>query len=221
MLRMERLKTQLRKGTSVTAAIYDAGYGSGSRVYECAHATLGMTPGAYRRKGQGMDIHYRVVPTRFGGVLIGATKRGVCYVSLGDDTRTLETALKREYPNATIECAPDVSHRWTKALLRLVDGDRVPMPLDVPGTTFQWKVWKALQRIPYGGTRTYSEVAESIGQSSAARAVARACATNPVSLVVPCHRVVRADGTLGGYAWGLDRKRRLIEHEASLAQKRP
>ena len=221
MLRMERLKTQLRKGTSVTEAIYGAGYGSGSRVYEHAHAALGMTPGAYRRKGQGMDIQYWVVPTRFGRVLIGATKRGVCYVSLGDETQTLEAALKREYPNATIERAADLPHRWTKAVLRLVDGDRVPMPLDVPGTTFQWKVWKALQRIPYGGTRTYSEVAESIGQPSAARAVARACATNPVSLVVPCHRVVRADGMLGGYAWGLDRKRQLIEHEANRVQKRP
>ena len=166
-----------------------------------------------------MDIQYWVVSTRFGHVIIGATERGVCHVSLGDDTRAVEAALKREYPNATIERARNGSHRWSQAVLRLVEGKRAPVPLDVPGTIFQRRVWKALQRIPYGATRSYADVAKSIGQPRAARAVARACATNPVSLVVPCHRVVRTDGSLGGYAWGIDRKRRLIEHEAAKARR--
>lgn len=215
--RVERFKTHLRRGETVTTATYEAGYGSGSRVYEQLPARLGMTPGAYRAGGRGMRIHYTIVRSPLGRLLVGATERGVCAVSLGDEDAALERALCEEYPNAAIERGNGALDRWVASVLRLVQGEGPgrAVPIDVPATAFQWRVWKALQQIPRGRTRSYSQVARAVGQPTAVRAVARACATNPVALIVPCHRVVRQDGDLGGYRWGLQRKRRLLENEGA------
>jgi AraC family transcriptional regulator of adaptative response/methylated-DNA-[protein]-cysteine methyltransferase len=212
--RMERMKTQLRKGDSVSRATYDAGYSSPSRAYDESRARLGMTPGAYRHGGRGVAIRFTTMDTTLGTVIIGATERGLCFVALGQDSRRLEDELRREYPAAAIERADDELRGWAGGVVaRLAGGEADRLPLDVPGTDFQWRVWEALLRIPRGETRTYAQVARELGQPTAARAVARACATNQVSLVIPCHRVVRGDGGLGGYRWGIDRKRELLAAE--------
>jgi AraC family transcriptional regulator of adaptative response/methylated-DNA-[protein]-cysteine methyltransferase len=217
--RLERLKACLREGNSVTDAIYEAGYGSGSRAYEQSDAHLGMTPGTYRRGGRGMSIRYAVAPSPLGRLLVGVTERGVCAVAVGDNDADLAAALRREYPQAEIEeAAPDGNlGEWLAAIVRHLEGEepRLALPLDVQATAFQWRVWKALQEIPYGSTRSYGEIAAALGMPRAARAVARACATNPVALAVPCHRAVRAGGEPGGYRWGAGRKRRLLEREAA------
>lgn len=214
--RLERLKERLREGETVSRAAFDAGYGSTSRVYERAAENLGMTPGAYRRGGDGMRIRYTTTATRLGRLLVAATERGLCAVALGDDDTVLLDDLRREYPRATIEPADDELESWLDAILAYLEGERtqLPLPLDLPATDFQRRVWQALREIPYGTTRSYRELAESIGRPTAARAVARACASNRVALVIPCHRVVRGDGDLSGYRWGADRKRRLLEMEA-------
>ena len=212
--RMERMKTQLKNGTSVSRATYDAGYSSPSRAYDESRARLGMTPGAYRHGGRGVAIRFTTVDTALGAVIVAATERGVCFVALGDDPGALESELRREYPAAQVTRDDDELRSWAGAVVARLAGDEADrLPLDVPGTEFQWRVWEALQRIPRGETRTYAEVARELGQPSAARAVARACATNQVSLVIPCHRVVRGDGGLGGYRWGVDRKRELLAAE--------
>ena len=227
--RLGRLKAQLKKGQDVTAALYEAGYGSSRGLYERAPSQLGMTPGAYRRGGRGMDIHYTMLGSPLGRLLVAATERGVCSVCLGDSAAALEAAMRAEYPAARIArmvraggkgaaaAASDGLGRWAQALVRHLEGKlpSVDLPLDVRATAFQWRVWRELQAIPYGSTRSYSEVARAIGRPRATRAVARACATNPVAIAVPCHRVVRGDGTLGGYRWGLERKRLLLEREAA------
>lgn len=217
-MRARRFREHLRAGETVSRATYEAGYGSSSRVYEKDPAILGMTPSAFRRGGRGMRIQYTIVDSPVGALLVAFTERGVCAVSLGDDTRAREDELRADFPQADIERANDADHEWVKAVL-----DRVSMtsardsaiPLDVAGTAFQWRVWKELQRIPAGRTRSYRDVAVAIGRPTAARAVARACATNPVAVVIPCHRVVRGDGALGGYRWGLERKVRLLDRERS------
>lgn len=215
-LRLRRVKSQLRAGGDITGALYEAGYGSSSRLYERADAHLGMTPAAYRKGGKGMKIGYTIVNCTLGRMLVGATDRGVSAVSFGDSDEKLVRALREEYPNAAIHPEPNGLKRWVAAIVRHLERSgsaSLDLPLDIRGTAFQRRVWKELQKIPRGETRSYTDVARRIRRPRAARAVARACATNPVSVVVPCHRVVRSDGSLGGYRWGLERKARLLERE--------
>jgi AraC family transcriptional regulator of adaptative response/methylated-DNA-[protein]-cysteine methyltransferase len=213
--RVAALKSKLRGGQDVTRALYEVGYGSSSRLYENSSAQLGMTPGTYRRGGRGMKIGYTIVDCPLGRLLVGATERGVCAVSLGDADGVLEATLLSEYPHAEIHRDDSGFAPWLKALQTHLNGfePRLNLPIDVQATAFQKRVWKELQHIPYGQTRSYGQVARAIGRPRAIRAVARACATNPVSIVVPCHRVVRTDGSLGGYRWGLERKQALLERE--------
>ena len=214
--RMRRLKSRLKKGDDVTTALYEAGFGSSSRLYERAPGQLGMTPATYRHGGEGMRIGYTIVPCPLGRLLIAATPKGISAVYLGDRAGPLEEALAEEYPRAEIFRDRNGLRGSVSTLLRHLRGQEphLELPLDVQATAFQRRVWEELKRIPYGSTRSYSEVARSIGKPNAIRAVARACATNPVSIVVPCHRVVRGDGNLAGYRWGLDRKRALLDREA-------
>ena len=217
--RMRTLKSKLREGQSATDAGYDAGFGSGSRVYERVDTRLGMTPKQYREGGKGVAISYALSETPLGVMMIGATDRGLCFLQFDTSRDKLLERLKLEYPQAQI--AQMANHRdvqfqaWMKALAEYLDGSRqqLDLPLDVRGTAFQMKVWNYLQRIPYGHVQSYAEVARGIGAPKAVRAVASACASNHVALVIPCHRVIRGDGTLGGYRWGLDRKRTLIDTE--------
>jgi len=213
--RMDRLKSELRKGEAVTSALYGAGYGSPSRLYERAPAQLGMTPAVYRRGGAGMRIHYTVVPCPLGRLLVAATERGICAINLGDAEDTLADSLRKEYPAAAIARDASGLDSTVAAIIRHLHGQEphLDLPLDVQATAFQWRVWEALQTIPYGSTRSYGEIARAIGQPTAARAVAQACATNRVALAIPCHRVVREDGDLGGYRWGIERKRTLLAQE--------
>jgi len=215
-LRSVRLKARLRAGDTVSRATFEAGYGSSSRVYERTNEMLGMTPAVFRRGGDGMRVVYAIAESPLGRVLVGHTERGVCTVALGESDTELERRLRADFPKADIERASAATHEWVQAVL---DRIRHPehdsrVPLDVNGTAFQWRVWKALQDIPAGTSRSYREVARAIGKPTAARAVARACATNPVAVVIPCHRVVREDGGLGGYRWGIDRKLELLNREA-------
>jgi AraC family transcriptional regulator of adaptative response/methylated-DNA-[protein]-cysteine methyltransferase len=214
-LRVARLKSELRKGKDVTTALHEVSYGSASRLYEKSDAQLGMTPATYRRGGRGMNITYTIAPCSLGRVLVAATERGISAVYLGDRDSDLVSTLRKEYPHAEIRCTSGEHSRWVRAIVKHLAGSnpQLDLPTDVVATAFQRRVWEALRSIPFGTTRTYSEVARSIGQPSAVRAVAHACATNPASIVVPCHRVVRTDGTLGGYRWGLGRKKLLLERE--------
>jgi len=214
---MLRLKSRLKKGDDVTTALYDAGFGSSSRLYERAPSHLGMTPATYKRGGQGMNIQYTVTDSPLGRLLVGATERGVSAVYLGEKDVPLESALRKEYPRAQIAENKNGMKQWVGSILEHLRGHEpnLDLPTDVRATAFQRSVWQELRRIPYGATRTYSEVAKAIGKPKAIRAVARACATNPVSVVVPCHRVVRADGGLAGYRWGLGRKTELLRREVS------
>jgi AraC family transcriptional regulator of adaptative response/methylated-DNA-[protein]-cysteine methyltransferase len=216
--RTGRLKQRLREAKTVTTALYEVGFGSSRGLYERATTHLGMTPGTYRRGGKGMRLCYTLADCPLGRLLLAATERGVSAVYLGDRDAALTQALVREYPAAIIERDDKVLRDWLEALLAHLRGQQphLLLPLDVRATAFQWRVWQELQKIPAGSTRTYGEVAEALGQPTAARAVARACATNPVSVVIPCHRVIRGDGDLGGYRWGLSRKRALLELEGKL-----
>jgi AraC family transcriptional regulator of adaptative response/methylated-DNA-[protein]-cysteine methyltransferase len=213
--RLGRLKSRLRQRRTVTMALYEAGYGSSSRLYERASSQLGMTPATYQRGGRAMDIHYTLTDCPLGRLLLAATERGVSAVYFGDSDASLEAALAREYPAAQITPDNGRLRPWLAELLEHLRGRQphLDLPLDVQATAFQWRVWQELRRIPHGSTRTYQEIAERLGQPTAARAVARACATNPVSVIIPCHRVVRGDGDLAGYRWGLERKRQLLEQE--------
>src|SRR5579864_1826404 len=220
--RAERLKQRLKEGDDVTTATYEAGYGAGSRLYEQSNARLGMTPGTFRRGGRGAHIRFAFAAAPLGRLLVAATERGICAVRLGDDEEALAAGLRRDYPQATLERvgAGDPLAGWLDAILASLapaPGAAPPplasLPLDVRATAFEWRVWRELQRIPRGATRSYGEVAAALGQPRAARAVARACAANRVALIVPCHRVVRADGDPGGYRWGAERKRQLLAGE--------
>jgi len=215
--RLDRFKSGVRAGERVTDAIYDAGYGSASRLYEHADDRLGMTPGEYRRGGDGTTIRYTLADSPLGRLLVAGTARGICVVSLGDTDAALVDALVREYPAAIRERDDAGFGTQVAAILAHLRGDlpRLDLPLDVRATAFQWRVWEALRAIPPGETRSYMQVAAAIGQPTAARAVARACATNPAALVIPCHRVVREGGALGGYRWGLERKRTLLAREGA------
>jgi AraC family transcriptional regulator of adaptative response/methylated-DNA-[protein]-cysteine methyltransferase len=208
------LRTSLRDGRDVTTAIYEAGYGSPSRVYEAAPTGKGMSLSNYRRGGAGMRIAYSTMASPVGTVLIAATENGVCSVKIGSSAAALASELRREYPAAEIEGDLKPRHEWVKAIAKHLRGDApaLDLPIDVRATAFQWKVWRALQQIPYGETRAYAEVAKSIGKPKAVRAVARACATNPVALVVPCHRVVPSAGGTGGQNRATPRHLRHFRH---------
>jgi len=213
--RMRQVKHGLRKGDNVTTALYDAGFGSPSRLYEKTGQQMGMTPGAYRRGGAGMVIQYAVVPSPLGRLLVAATPRGVCAVRFGENVGELESELREEFSAAEIRRDDAALKPYLQPLLASLRGERVTMelPLDVRATAFQNRVWGALRAIPAGETRSYTDVARAIGDPKAVRAVARACARNPVALAVPCHRVVRSDGELAGYRWGVARKIKLLEEE--------
>jgi AraC family transcriptional regulator of adaptative response/methylated-DNA-[protein]-cysteine methyltransferase len=217
--RLGLLKKELRAGETVTDAIYAAGFGASSRLYEKVDSRLGMTPKQYGQGGKGQTISYTVLPSPFGRLLLAATDRGLCFVELGEDEEGLVEGLRREYPQAKI--APQATpsspelESWGKALQRHLEGQapRPELPLDVRASAFQFQVWSYLQTIPRGEVRTYQEVAAAIGRPKAMRAVGSACAKNPTALIVPCHRVIRGDGAIGGYRWGEERKRRLLESE--------
>jgi AraC family transcriptional regulator of adaptative response/methylated-DNA-[protein]-cysteine methyltransferase len=218
--RVDALKSALRDGRTVSSATYEAGFASGRRVYETAGEALGMTPGAYRRRGIGQTIHYTVVPTSLGQLLVAVTERGICSVSLGDDEATLLEALRAEFDGAEVVRTTDATDRLVDAVVAHVEGRTSgdgELPLDVRATAFQWQVWRALQRIPEGATRSYQAIATELGRPTAARAVARACASNRIAVLIPCHRVVRGDGELGGYRWGVARKAALLAREGERA----
>ncbi len=216
--RVGALKSRLKEGWPVTHAMYEAGYGSSSRLYEHSDSRLGMTPATYRRGGRGMSIGYSVADCALGRMLVASTDRGVSAVYFGDNDSGLAKALRAEYPEAEIRPAEKAHADWVRALAKRVTGGEAPdVPLDIRVTAFQWRVFEALREIPSGETRTYGKIARSLGEPKAARAVGRACATNPVALAIPCHRAVGAGGTLTGYRWGLPRKRALLAAEAAAA----
>ena len=213
------LKRALREGQDVSAALYDAGYGSPSRVYEAGAARLGMTPARYRAGGAGEALRWSTLDTALGTALVAASARGICMVELGADEPALQAKLRAEFPRAELQrvdagrdafLAPRV-----RAVADVLAGKQARVDVDLLGTAFQRKVWDALMRIPPGETRSYAEVAAQLGAPNAARAVAGACARNRVAVLVPCHRVVRGDGSAGGYRWGLPLKRRLLQREGA------
>ncbi len=213
--RMQQVKTELRKGEDVTTALYEAGFGSPSRLYEKSDQHLGMTPGTYRRGGAGASITFAIAPTPLGRMLVAATERGLCVVRFGESVTELEHGLRNEFHAATLLRDDAAMRRYIEPLLASLGGNKttIDLPLDVRATAFQRKIWEALQRIPCGETRSYTDIAREVGDPKAVRAVARACASNPVALAVPCHRVVRRDGHLAGYRWGIERKKKLLEGE--------
>jgi AraC family transcriptional regulator of adaptative response/methylated-DNA-[protein]-cysteine methyltransferase len=215
-IRLRRFKKNLREGKDVTSALYEAGYGSSSRLYESSNVHLGMTPGTYGRGGQGMEIGYTTAITPLGRVLVAGTVKGVSAIYLGESEERLEATLHREYPAAKISKNPAQVSQWVRQLVRHLSGEQpdLDLPLDVKATAFQRRVWEALQQIPRGSTQSYSDLARAVGLPKGQRAVARACATNPAAILIPCHRIVREDGGLGGYRWGLQRKQALLDAEA-------
>ncbi|HKY94797.1 MAG TPA: methylated-DNA--[protein]-cysteine S-methyltransferase [Kiloniellales bacterium] len=215
--RARRFRSELRQGESVASATYGAGYGSSSRVYEGAARRFGMTPASYKRGGQGAEIAYAIANSPLGRLLVATTAQGVCFVALGEDDQVLEDELRREFPAA--ERIERDQARLRPSIQSVVDylkgtAPHPELPLDVQSTAFQRRVWEELLAIPPGETRSYGEVAASLGIPTASRAVGRACATNPVALLIPCHRVTREDGGLSGYRWGMERKQRLLTAEA-------
>jgi len=214
-IRVRRLKQKLQPGRSVTDAIFDAGFGSGSRVYENARKMLGMTPAQYRDGAKNVEIKYTVSQSPLGLMLVATTAQGVCCIEFADDESRLIEGLKQRFPSARIgKPSEDLSDRVSTIIDYLeTPSAGLGLDLDIQGTAFQQRVWKALQAIPVGETLSYSEVAKSIGNPAAQRAVARACAENKLAVAIPCHRVVRADRGLGGYRWGLERKRQLLAME--------
>ena len=213
--RLESFKGCVKKGKTVLEATFESGFGSSRGLYEQASAGLGMTPGTYRRGGRGQSIGFTILEWRLGRVLVASTIRGVCAVSLGDDDALLEADLAGEFPNAEIERKDEAVRPWAEPIIRYLEGVRrhPAVPVDLQGTDFQRRVWRALQEIPYGETRTYGDIAAAVGRPRAWRSVAQACAGNKAAVVVPCHRVVRKDNAPGGYRWGIHRKRFLLELE--------
>lgn len=217
--RIKQLKSNLRAGHSVTRAMYDAGYSSSSRLYEKTASQLGMTPDKYRRGAIAAPIRYTFADSPLGRMMIAATDKGICSIQFGDTDGELEQGLRHEFPFANRRQDDQGLEHWKRDLLRQLRGKNLnsSLPLDIQATAFQRSVWSYLQKIPFGATRSYTAVAKGIGQPTATRAVARACATNPVAIAIPCHRVVRSTGELGGYRWGMDRKKALLEMEMSAA----
>ena len=215
-LRAQRLKDGLRPGVTVTRALHDAGFGSGSRLYANAGEHLGMVPARYRSGGEGVPIHFAAARTDLGWVLVARTERGICAIDLGDSREALVDAFKTRFDRAEHRGEDPEFVRWVRRVAESIASSRrgLALPLDIRGTAFQRRVWEELRRIPAGRTASYAEVARRIGKPGSARAVARACASNPLALAVPCHRVVRSDGDPGGYRWGVEKKRALLEREA-------
>lgn len=217
--RLADFKANMKAGAKVIDAMYDAGYGSSRGLYENSSARLGMTPATYGRGGRGMRIIYTIADCALGRVLVAATERGVCSVALGDSDSELVSALFSEYPNASIDSKDTVIspslNLWLSKVLEHVNGKtaHIDLPLDIQATAFQWRVWEELRRIPLGSTRSYKEIANAIGKPKAVRAVAGACASNHVAIVIPCHRVIRENKELGGYRWGRERKKTLLKRE--------
>ena len=223
--RAEMLRSRLAGGQGVTSALYDAGYGSSSAAYEAANGVLGMAPGRYRTGAAGESIRWTVAPIPEGVALVAATARGLCSVRLGHETESLASDLRAEFPHAALAREDAALSGVASIVSDLANGRRRPeadtLPLDVHATAFRRRVWEALRRIPFGETRSYGEIAAAVGAPGAARAVGTACAQNPIPVVVPCHRVVGSDGSLHGYAYGLARKRQLLDAEASGAAADP
>ncbi|WP_392531628.1 bifunctional DNA-binding transcriptional regulator/O6-methylguanine-DNA methyltransferase Ada [Nostoc sp. C117] len=216
-LRTQRLKQRLQEGDKISDALYDSGYGSSSRVYEKAPKQLGMTPKSYQQAGKTMFIVYAIALSPLGYLLVATTEKGICAVKLGDEADKLEQILLEEFHQAHIR-RDDCTHKdWIQAILDLIAGGEthLDLPLDVRGTVFQKQVWQALEKIPYGETRTYTDIARDIAKPQAVRAVGNACGANPIALIVPCHRVLRSDGSLGGYHWGIERKQKLLIQEST------
>jgi AraC family transcriptional regulator, regulatory protein of adaptative response / methylated-DNA-[protein]-cysteine methyltransferase len=213
--RLKRLKTNLKSGINVANALYEAGYNSSSNLYEKSATQLGMTPKKYQQAAKGINITYTIKISTLGYLLVGMTEKGICSVKLGDNIEELEHLLYREFQQANIHRNDSEYRDWVQAILNFIAGNEphLDLPLDIRGTAFQIQVWQALQKIPYGETRSYKEIASEIGIPNAVRAVGTACGANPVALIVPCHRVLRSDGSLGGYEWGLERKKKLLEIE--------
>lgn len=218
--KFKNFKTELRKKSDVTRALYEAGFGSPSRVYEQGAAKLGMSPLVYQRGGAGLQIRYTILETDLGKTLIAATERGICAIALGEKERQLEQELQQEFPAADLKrvdagrdefLAPKIS-----TVIDYLAGKKSKVSLDLIGTAFQQRVWQALMKIPVGETLSYSELAEQIKMPRAARAVASACAKNKCAVVVPCHRIIRGDGSLGGYRWGLPLKEKILAGELSV-----
>lgn len=216
MLRMEHFKKNVKK-TDVTTALYESGFGSSRSLYEKAGETLGMTPATYKKGGKGIKINYTVVDSQFGKLMVAATEKGICAVSFGEDADKLAYELRHEFSTAEVTNSDSRLKASVSAILKNLDGEQtvLDLPIDVRASTFQMRVWAELRKIPYGETRTYGQIAETLGNPKAFRAVARACATNPVALINPCHRVIAADGKLSGYRWGIERKARLLAKEGS------
>jgi AraC family transcriptional regulator of adaptative response/methylated-DNA-[protein]-cysteine methyltransferase len=214
-VRLRQVKQNLQAGNSVTDALYAAGYGSSSRLYERTATQLGMTPEKYRRGAVAAVVRYTIAASPLGRMLIAATERGICAIQFADNDEQLQQGLMREFPFAARRRDDAAMTEWRDSLTRLICGRETnpSLPLDIRATAFQRRVWEALQRIPRGETRSYSAVAKKIGMPTATRAVARACATNPVAIAIPCHRVVREDGDPGGYRWGIERKEQLLAME--------
>jgi AraC family transcriptional regulator of adaptative response/methylated-DNA-[protein]-cysteine methyltransferase len=216
MMRIENFK-QIVKETDVTTSLYESGFGSSRSLYEKAGETLGMTPAIYKKGGKGINMNYTIVDSPLGKLLVAATEKGICAVSFGDNAAALKSELENEFFAAKIENNDAVLKDAVNAILKSLDGEKaiLNLPLDLRASAFQMRVWSELRKIPYGETRSYGEIAEKLGNPKAVRAVARACATNPVALVNPCHRVIAADGKLRGYRWGIERKKQLLEKERS------
>ena len=216
--RLDRFKAMIKDGQGISTALYEAGFGSSSRLYENSEGQMGMSPGVYRNGGKGMDIYHTVVACSMGRLLVAATDKGVCSVKLGDSDQKLEAHLQAEFPSANHQ--PDGGHLaiWTAEILSYLDGEKtgLDLPVDIQATAFHQQVWQMLRTIPYGETRTYQQIAQMLGKDDASRAVGTACGANPVALVIPCHRVLRKDGGLGGYSWGLDRKKSLLAMEQAV-----
>lgn len=212
--RLESLKSSLQEGHSVTRSMYDAGYGSSSRLYERSTSQLGMTPSRYRKQGSGETIKFTIAASQIGRMLVAATEKGVCSIRFSGSDGDLEKELRAEFSQAEIKRDDSTLATWVESLLGRINGTSGrPLPLDIRATAFQRQVWEHLQKIPYGNTESYGEVARQIGRPKASRAVARACAANPVAVAIPCHRVIREDGDPGGYRWGANRKKTLLALE--------
>ncbi len=217
--KLESFKKQVGQ-SDVTTALYESGFGSSRALYENAAQNLGMTPAVYRKGGKGMTINSTITDSSLGKLLVAATSKGICSVKFGDSAEELEDSLRQEFPAAEITADDDILQQHVTAILQHLAGERktLDLPLDLQATAFQMRVWAELRKIPRGETRSYKQIAEQIEQPTAVRAVARACATNPVALVTPCHRVIGADGSLTGYRWGTERKKELLAQESQLKQ---
>lgn len=214
MMRMENFKQNVKE-TDVTTSLYESGFGSSRSLYEKAGESLGMTPATYKKGGKDMKINYTIVDSRLGKLMVASTEKGICSVSFGDNADELKGELEKEFFAASIENNDATLKDAVIAILKSLDGEKtiLTLPLDLHASAFQMRVWSELRKIPYGETRSYGQIAEKLGNPKAVRAVARACATNPVALVNPCHRVIAADGKLSGYRWGVERKKQLLENE--------